>query len=1020
MLDNAEKELHVSSDTFLSKMSSTWTSGAKNGLGTAIFNPESGRHSSNVWFTLSHGMLTEVYYPDMSHAQLQHLQFMVTDGATFIDFEASDMNHDTRLLSEDALVYRQVNTSKRGKYQISKTWITNPDEDVVLVEVTFQALVGKIEDYQLWFCARPLVNGNGEDDAAAVCTMDEKEFLLAWDAQTVLALGSSVPFAHVSVEALDPSKNLNNRPPRSELSIGRKEVREGHVVLMGRLHLTDGTSTCSQFTLALGFASNAKRAMNAVSNSLAHPFEQMKDNYASGWQAYVKCLRPPGTADTLAYYSAAMTIRAHEDKLHPGAIVASLSIPWGDSIPASSAVGGYHLVWSRDLCQIASALAVIGDWSTARRALAYLDEVQQKSDGSFPQNTWPDGSIYWDGLQLDEVAYPILLAYQLGATDRYESLVKPAAHFILAQGPVTQQERWEENRGYSPSTIAAEIAALVVAAEMGRLAGDFSSAAMYLKTADEWARHVEEWTVAKNGQLAEHPYFIRISETTNPDDGLWIELKNGGGWHDKTTIVDAGFLDLVRLGIRPADDPIIVGSINVIDQELKYEAEYGPLWCRYNYDGYGEYADGSPYNGSGRGRPWPILSGERGEYEIAWQQSLRRQQPNHMFGPQKLLETLAGSANDGGMIPEQIWDQIDIPERYLQRNRGTGCATPLVWAMAQYLRLEVCIQEGRIVEAPDVVGERYLQKRWTAKNLPLRIHASDVKQGVSGGSILIFGETESEATVVACHCNKQFVTTADKEGQFMLDITVKMPGAHRIEIIAFDNHHSVATGVIQQTYQPSVTMYWSNSAYHLAHQVQYPTHPVFKPGDFQLKGIRMDIDGTHVYFSIELGNLDNPWGGPSGISKQIIDIYMDTDGKPGSGQIWTKDLHAKFQAEYGWEKLIRVTGNWHHDAGIYNSDWSFCSDIDIWADHAVNTVRIAAPLCKLGGIPQTGWGLMILLAGEEYGYIRPVCTCPGEWTFGRGKECPISPQFVDIFIPDKLSGQLICESVVQLPMLRLG
>ena len=139
-----------------------------------------------------------------------------------------------------------------------------------------------------------------------------------------------------------------------------------------------------------------------------------------------------------------MTLKAHEDKTFPGAMIASMSIPWGFAVNADApGVGGYHLVWARDLYEIATAMLIAGDRPAAERALNYLFTVQQKPDGSFPQNSWLDGKPYWTALQIDEVSYPLILAWQLDKTDAdtWSKHVKPAADFVVAHGPATQEER---------------------------------------------------------------------------------------------------------------------------------------------------------------------------------------------------------------------------------------------------------------------------------------------------------------------------------------------------------------------------------------------------------------------------------------------------------------------------------------------------------------------------------------------------------------------------------------------------
>jgi glucoamylase len=399
-----------------------------------------------------------------------------------------------------------------------------------------------------------------------------------------------------------------------------------------------------------------------------------------------------------------MVLKALEDKTYRGAMIASPSVPWGGGPNANEpTISGYHAVWSRDLYQVATAFLALGDPASANRALDYLFQVQQRPDGSFPQNSWVDGRPIGGGLQMDQVALPLLLAYQLRRTDKTTWLkyIKPAADFILSHGPVTGQERWEEKPGYSPSTIAAEIAGLVCAARIAVINQDRESAHAYLKRADEWAGDVERWTATSNGPHARGNYYLRISENNDPNDGAKLEINSGGGTYDERKIVDAGFLELVRLGIKSPGDPLIVRSLAIIDRLIKAETAGGSAWYRYNYDAYGERPDGGEYDGRhGVGRLWTLLTGERGEYDVA---------RGDFAAARKRLDAMMSFANDGRMIPEQVWDRNEIPRSEFHLGEGTGSATPLAWSMAQFIRLAINIKQAHNIETPTVTSERYLK-----------------------------------------------------------------------------------------------------------------------------------------------------------------------------------------------------------------------------------------------------------------------------------------------------------------------
>jgi glucoamylase len=345
----------------------------------------------------------------------------------------------------------------------------------------------------------------------------------------------------------------------------------------------------------------------------------------------------------------------------------------------------------------------MGDRAAAERALEYLFKVQQKPDGSFPQNSWLDGRPFWGSLQLDEVAYPLLLAHDLGRTDAgtWKAHIRPAAEFIVARGPASPQERWEEEGGYSPSTIAAEIAGLIAGAAIAEKNGDTDAATRYRATADRWAADVDRMTVTSSGPFSPPRYFVRITAKGRPDSGDRLELNNGAGTWDERAVVDAGFLELVRLGIRRFDDPLIVDSLRVIDRVIRVETPNGPGWYRYNEDGYGEEPDGDGWTGTGGvGRLWPLLTGERGEYEIA---AGRDATP--------YLEALQRFANEGRMLPEQVWDRGERPLPHLQFGEGTGSATPLAWTNAQFIRLALSIRDRRVVEMPPVVRDHFAKRR---------------------------------------------------------------------------------------------------------------------------------------------------------------------------------------------------------------------------------------------------------------------------------------------------------------------
>jgi glucoamylase len=665
-----------------------WTNAGKEAVGT------SNTTESKVWFTLRGGVLDEVYYPTVDVANTRTLQFVVTgcgDGSLEGESVAS---RRIEVTDPQSLSFRQ--TTESNAYTLTKTYTTDPERPVILIDVEFKGRCRALQRLYVYY--DPSLNNSGMHDSA----WTEGGALLASDADKASALVSSTGFDETTNGYVGTSDGLDDLLKRGFLSERYVRAADGNVAQVGEI------SGAGKFTLALGFGKEPAEALKNARASLAKGFAKTRAEYEQGWHDYVRTLRRVETKYQAQYDMAAMVLKAHEDKTFRGAMIASLSVPWGGGSNANEPnVGGYHLVWARDLYQVATAFYALGDKASADRALDYLFRVQQKADGSFPQNSWLDGRPFWGSLQLDEVSFPLVLAYQLGRTDNetYIKHVRPAADFIVKNGPFTPQERWEEKSGYSPSTIAAEIAGLVCAAEIARRNGDDASAAIYIAAADDFARNVERWTATTTGPYGDRNYYLRLSFNDDPEDGAPFNVGNGGGEYDEREIVDAGFLELVRLGVRPAADPLIAKSLAVIDRVIKVETPNGPGFYRYNHDGYGEMDDGRPWNWdgkyTGKGRLWALLTGERGQYELA---------VGRKTDAMLRLDALAGFANAGRMIPEQVWDRTESPRPEFKFGEGTGSATPLAWSMAQFIRLATNLQEGRNLDTPDLVAARYAAK----------------------------------------------------------------------------------------------------------------------------------------------------------------------------------------------------------------------------------------------------------------------------------------------------------------------
>ena len=662
----------------------TWTAGSKEAVGTST-SPD-----SHVWFTLQGGILTEVYYPRLDTADVHSLEFAVSDGKK-VWIESKDMLHTLERIDENALSYRQTSNDPAGHFHIAKTYATDPHHDTLLIDITFTAP----PNFSLYVLYHPSLNNSGYGDTGH----SESDVLIDEKADTASALISSTGFAQMTNGFVGASDGYTDLLLHHQLSWNYSRAENGNVIQSARLK-------GDHFTLALGFGANSVAAVENARASLKSGFPAINADYAKGWSDYAHSLRTVSGDYARQFRLAAMVLKAHEDKTFRGAMIASMSIPWGYAVKADVAgVGGYHLIWARDLYEVATAMVAAGDRAAAERALDYLFNVQQKSDGSFPQNSWLDGKPYWTALQMDEISYPLILAWQLGRTDvdTWQHHVRPAAEFVLSVGPMTQEERWEEVGGYSPSTMAAEIAGLICAADIARKNGANDDADRYLKSADSWAANLENWLATKTGHLtgglAAQGYYMRIDNNTDPNDGYQLDVHNGGGVWDERDVVDAGFLELVRLGIRPPDDATIENSVRVIDSTIRVETPNGPSFRRYNHDGYGETLSGGPWMGQGVGRIWPIFTGERGEYEVARGRDAS-----------SYLNAMMRFANAGGMIPEQIWDQADATRAGFVFGAGTDSATPLAWSMAQFIRLVVCMEEKRIVEQPSIVADHFLKR----------------------------------------------------------------------------------------------------------------------------------------------------------------------------------------------------------------------------------------------------------------------------------------------------------------------
>jgi glucoamylase len=681
-----------------------WTSSRKDAVGTAY------SASSRVWYTLSHGTLNEIYYPTIDRPQTRDMELLLTDGETFCHEEKRDLDYELDYVDGAALAVRVKARERGGRYRVTKIFISNPHFSTVLMHVKIEGDEEVLRRMKCYVLLAPHLNGGGGGNSARSVDVAGKRSLLAWKGNTSLAMGADCGFTRSSCGYVGSSDGYQDLFNNMQMSWQFGEALDGNIAVMGEIDVAINP----EFTIAISLGDGPHAALTGMLQSLATPFVDHLQRFLLQWGRTSSPERLANEATDQGWLARIShnVLLAHEDKTFSGAFIASASIPWGAS-RGDYDLGGYHLVWTRDMVQTATALLACDKKETALRALVYL-ACTQRPDGSFAQNFWIDGTPYWQGIQLDEVAFPIMLAWRLWkqgvlGTFRIFPFVERAAAFLVKYAPVTQQERWEETAGYSPSTLAAVIAGLICAADIARAHASLELADFLEGYADWIEAHLDEWTTTSEGVL--HPevkrHYVRVQppapgepfhDASVPVGCFRIANRAPGeqSVFQAREVVDGGFLELVRYGIRRADDPLIVDSVKVIDHVLKIETPFGPCWRRYNHDGYGQKKDGGAYEGWGQGRAWPLLTGERAHYELARGKSCK-----------KLTTAIEQFSSKGGMLPEQIWDEEDLPSESMFLGRSAGSAQPLVWAHSEYLKLLRSLADGEVFDRIAVVANRY-------------------------------------------------------------------------------------------------------------------------------------------------------------------------------------------------------------------------------------------------------------------------------------------------------------------------
>ena len=760
-----------------------WTSSAKSGVGTAL------RVSSRVWFTVSHGILNEVYYPRIDRACLRDLGLMIADGRGFVSEEKRDTTSRLTWLAPGVPGFRIENTCREGRYRIVKEIVADPHRDAVLQRIRFEPLTGDLDDFRAYVLLAPHVGNAGAHNTAWTGEFKGTPVLCASRDGSALAVASSPDWTAMSAGFVGISDGWQDLTAHGAMTWHFDRAEDGNVALMGEVDLAACGGT---FEVALAFGDSAAEAAHRARASLLAGWTDAREAFVRDWTAWQEGLTPLAASppDALVRVSAAV-LRCHEDKRLRGAVIASLSIPWGDT-KGDNDLGGYHLVWPRDLVEIAGGLLAAGATADAVRILQYL-RVTQDADGSWPQNMWANGEAYWHGIQLDETAFPILLlglVHQYGGAalapaDEFWAMVRKAAAFIVRNGPATQQDRWEEEAGLSPFTVAVQVAALVVAADLADGAGEAGVAEYLRETADAWNDSLDTAIYVTDSDLARtvgvEGYYLRIAapeaaDTASPMAGVgpirntpWARSRVDG-----VEMVSPDALALVRFGLRAPDDPRILDTVKVIDAILKEEFPFGPVWRRYNGDRYGEHDGGGAFDGDGVGRPWPLLTGERAHYELA---------AGNIDAARRLLGTMEACANDGGLLPEQVWDGADVPEHELRRGGPTGSAMPLAWAHAEHVKLVRSLHEGRVFDMPMQVRQRYVVDRTRATHAGWRFNHK-IRRIEAGRTLRL----ETQAPCVARWSTDGWGTSHDAPsrdpglGQHVVDLpTAAMPPGTSID-----------------------------------------------------------------------------------------------------------------------------------------------------------------------------------------------------------------------------------------------
>ena len=797
--------------------------------------------TSKVWFTVAGGVLSDVFSPTIENTNVSTVQYIVTDGRTFADLQQRDMTYSVSSPDPSGMVCRVTSIDRAHRFRLVSDYVADPARDSVVIHTTLMPIGGgvrsvrKLKVYVRYDATIDNTGGGGATNGGpnnatidpattALVSSDTTTPTGPFSAQVVGALVADHRFrAESSGFVGSANDGLNQLDAHHRLVAEYRSAVDGNVVQTARVAMKPGRP----FTLALGFAPDAPGAIAAARGSAAAPFARTLAQYVAGWRSYDAALRRPprrlaGLTDAQnaamksTYWVSANVIKAAEDKTNIGAFVASPTDPWGQSVPAATTHAGwtYREVFARDSYETFTGLLADGDTASARDMTLFLFDRVQQPDGSFPRDSELDGTVAPDtfGLsEIDEVAYPLLMAWEAGLAGNvalYRDHIRPAADYIVDHGPSTGAERWEEHPGFSPATIASEIAGLVAAGKLATAAGDTPRAHLYLATADYYQRNVKRWTVTTTGPDGPR-YFIRESVDGHPNTAQTYDLGNGSLSHvDQRSIIDAGFLELTRMGELSARDPDVRASLHVVDSVLERQTRSGPGWHRYGIkapgatDGYGDCympdpttcaPTGEPWftHAVGSGHLWPLLTGERAEQDL--QSGAKAAASGLAVDFQRMTWGL-------GYVPEQVWEDPDTPASPFgadpttasigfSNGQAAGSATPLIWGQAQYLRLVLDLQSGTLIDQPQITRARYLGPAAPA-DVPVAITSPANGATVSGASTVVTGTTKPGARVdVAAgqpgspaNATAVVATVADSHGAYAA--TIPTPSATTIITVA--------------------------------------------------------------------------------------------------------------------------------------------------------------------------------------------------------------------------------------------